>query len=46
MKKNIAIIMGGYSSEYNISIKSGNVVHKYLDREKYNPYPIVIAKNK
>lgn len=46
MKKNIAIIMGGYSSEYNISIKSGNVVHKYLDSEKYNPYRIVITKDK
>lgn len=46
MKKNIAIIMGGYSSEYNISIKSGNVVHKYLDSEKYNPYRIVISKDK
>ena len=46
MKKNIAIIMGGYSSEHNISIKSGNVVHKYLDREKYNPYRIVITKDR
>ena len=38
--------MGGYSSEHNISIKSGNVVHKYLDREKYNPYRIVITEEK
>ncbi len=46
MKKNIAIIMGGYSSEYGISIKSGNVVHKYLDREQYNSYRIVVTKEK
>ncbi|MGW9685601.1 D-alanine--D-alanine ligase [Flagellimonas sp. 2504JD1-5] len=46
MKKNIAIIMGGYSSEYEISIKSGNVVYKYLDRKKYNPYRIIIQKEK
>ena len=46
MKKNIAIIMGGYSSEYNISIKSGNVVHKYLDDNKYNAFRIVISKEK
>ncbi|MCB0375359.1 MAG: D-alanine--D-alanine ligase [Sinomicrobium sp.] len=46
MKKNIAIIMGGYSSEYGISIKSGNVVFKHLDREKYAPYRIIIARNK
>ncbi len=46
MKKNIAIIMGGYSSEHNISIKSGNVVFKYLDAKKYNAYRIVITKEK
>ncbi|WP_318309881.1 D-alanine--D-alanine ligase [Flagellimonas crocea] len=46
MKKNIAIIMGGHSSEYNISVKSGNVVHKYLEREKYNPYRIFITREK
>jgi D-alanine-D-alanine ligase len=46
MKKNIAIIMGGYSSEFRISIKSGNVVFKYLDRQKFNTYRIVISKEK
>lgn len=44
MKKNIAIIMGGYSSEYDISIKSGQVVHKHLDPEKYNTYKVIISK--
>ena len=46
MKKNIAIIMGGYSSEYKISIKSGNVVYKYLDKEKFNSYRIIISNEK
>ena len=46
MKKNIAIIMGGYSSEYEISLKSGNVVYKTLNKEKYNAYRIHIFKNK
>lgn len=46
MKKKIAIIMGGYSNEYKISLKSGNVVHKYLDKEKFEPYRIHIYKNK
>lgn len=46
MKKNIAIIMGGHSSEYNISIKSGNVVHKFLDSQKYNTYRIIISREK
>ncbi len=46
MKKNIAVIMGGYSSEYKISLKSGNVVHQYLDAEKYTSYRIHILKDK
>lgn len=36
--------MGGHSSEYGISIKSGAVVAKHLDKEKYNIYKIVIDK--
>jgi D-alanine-D-alanine ligase len=46
MKKNIAIIMGGYSSEYQISLKSGQVVYDTLDKLKYNAYRIHIFKNK
>ncbi len=46
MKKNIAIIMGGYSSEYKISLKSGNVVFDALDKNKYNAYRIHIFKDK
>lgn len=46
MKKNIAIIMGGFSSEYEISLKSGQVVYETLDKAKYNAYRIHIYKNK
>lgn len=46
MKKNIAIIMGGYSSEFKISLKSGNVVYGLLDQEKFNRYRIHIFKEK
>ncbi|MGA1227344.1 MAG: D-alanine--D-alanine ligase [Tamlana sp.] len=46
MKKNIAIIMGGYSSEYQISLKSGNVVYETLNNPKYNAYRIHIFKDK
>lgn len=38
MKKNIAIAMGGYSTEAGISIKSGNVVYKHLSKDKFNVY--------
>ena len=44
--KNIAIIMGGYSSEYKISLISGNVVYQNLDKTKYNAYRIHIFKEK
>ena len=46
MKKKIAIIMGGYSSEYQISLKSGNVVYKYLNTDKFESYCIHIFKDK
>ena len=46
MKKNIAILMGGYSSEYQISIDSGNVVYNTLNRDIYQPFKIVILKDK
>ena len=44
MKKNIAIVMGGYSSERQISLKSGNVVYKHLNRDRYNPFRIRIDR--
>ena len=46
MKKNIAIIMGGYSSEYLISLKSGGVVYDSLPKISYNAYCIHIFKDK
>ena len=46
MKKNIAIVMGGYSSEVEISLKSGNVVYKHLNKEKYHPCRVHILKEK
>jgi|TARA_B100000497_G_scaffold125882_1_gene163334 D-alanine-D-alanine ligase len=47
MKKNIAIIMGGYSSEYLISLKSGSVVFDSLTASLlYTPYCVHIFKDK
>ncbi len=45
MQKNIAIIAGGNSGEYEISIKSAEVVQQHLSRDKYNPFLIVIKGN-
>lgn len=43
-KKHVAVVMGGYSSEFEISINSGNVVCDALDKAKYHVYPIHILK--
>ena len=42
MKKNIAILRGGDSSEIAISIKSADVVYKHIDTLKYKPYLVHI----
>ncbi|PWJ40892.1 D-alanine--D-alanine ligase [Sediminitomix flava] len=42
MKKTIAVAMGGYSSEYQISINSGNVVYESLDRNLFEAYRVII----
>ena len=46
MKKNIAIIMGGYSSEVEISMNSGAVVYDNISKETYNTYKVHILKDK
>ena len=46
MKHNIAIIMGGFSSEAAISLKSGQVVFQHLPKEMYAAYCIHISKEK
>jgi D-alanine-D-alanine ligase len=45
MKKNIAVITGGPSSEVGISLRSAEVVCACLDKEKYNIYKVVIKGN-
>ena len=42
MKKNIAIISGGDSGEYGISVQSAEIIEKYLDKSKYDTYTILI----
>ncbi|PVW16981.1 D-alanine--D-alanine ligase [Marixanthomonas spongiae] len=43
-KKHIAVAMGGYSSELEISLQSGAMVCEYLDQEKYHVYPVHILQ--
>ncbi|WP_332454789.1 D-alanine--D-alanine ligase [Chryseobacterium aquaticum] len=44
-KKDVAVVMGGYSDEYKVSLKSGQLIYDSLDRDLYNVYKIVILKD-
>ena len=44
-KKNVAVVMGGYSDEYVVSLKSGQLIFDSLDRDVYNVYKVVILKD-
>ena len=46
MKKNIAVLMGGYSLEHDISIKSGLNVFNSIDKFKFNVFKIIIEKER
>ena len=45
MKKNIAIIGGGWSGEEAVSIRGAKAVEKSLDKDLYNVYVIYIEKH-
>ncbi len=45
MKKNIAVVAGGYSSEYQISIKSAQTIINHLPSEFYIPYLVIITQD-
>ena len=46
MKQNIAVVMGGYSAEKAISIKSGLMVCEQLEKDKYHAFPVHILSQK
>lgn len=43
-KKNVAVVMGGFSDEYKVSLKSGQLIYDSLDRDLYNVYKVVVLK--
>ncbi len=45
MKKNIALLAGGYSGEYVISIQTAETIQKNLDESLYNIYKIVVTRD-
>ena len=43
-KKNVAVVMGGFSDEYKVSLKSGQLIYDSLDRDLYHVYKVVVLK--
>lgn len=46
MKKNIIVVMGGWSPEAPISMRSGLNVFRTLDREKYNVRAVILKEDR
>lgn len=44
MKKNIALVYGGYSSEWEVSVKSAKNVFEHIDPLLYNKYEVFVSK--
>ncbi len=44
MKKNIALVAGGYSGEFEVSVASAQQIKEDIDREKYNVYLIILTR--
>lgn len=45
MKKNVAVICGGYTAERNISLGSGDVVCRNIDTSVYNVYKVLVDRD-
>ena len=43
MKKNIAIVAGGNSSEVVVSLKSANGLFSFMDKNRYNIYIVTLV---
>jgi D-alanine-D-alanine ligase len=41
---NVAVVMGGYSDESVISLRSGQLILNHLDKSKYQPFEVHILK--
>ena len=46
MKKKIAIVAGGYSSEFAVSLRSAQGLKSFIDSERYEVYIVIITKDK
>lgn len=44
MKHSVALVAGGYTGEYEVSMRSVQTIEKHLDKNKYDVYKIVITR--
>jgi D-alanine-D-alanine ligase len=44
-RKRVAVVRGGPSAEYSVSLKTGESVLRHLDREKYQPHDVVLTRD-
>lgn len=45
MKYKVAVVMGGFSSEREVSLASGEVVYNNISKLKYEPYRVIISRD-
>jgi D-alanine-D-alanine ligase len=45
MKRNVAIVAGGDSSEITVSLKSAEGIYSFINKEKYIPYIVIIKRD-
>ena len=45
MKRTIAIVAGGDTSEYQVSLRSAQGIYSFIDKEKYTLYIVVMHGN-
>jgi D-alanine-D-alanine ligase len=46
MPKTVLVLMGGYSTEHDVSLKSGTGVVRQMDPALYQPWPVVLTKDR
>lgn len=45
-RPHIAVVMGGFSAEYEVSLQSAQVVYEHLDPERYHVFRVLIRRDR
>ncbi len=44
--KTVLVLLGGYSTEHDVSLKSGTGVVRQMDPDRYSPWPVILTKDR